>query len=103
MSDVGDIWGSVPITGATGPSCAVCGREAQLTPKSSPGIAWPQDLQHEGFAAGLFFFFSPLGLCSCECLEGEVSRATGRKWEDGGEMRGTIICVVIKYLPDGNP
>lgn len=57
--------------------------QAQLTPKSSPGIPWPQALHHKGFAA---VFFSSWTL-PCECLEREVSRASGRKWEDGGEIK----------------
>lgn len=109
MWDVGVLWG-VGIFGVCahhwGPRAELCsvwegGRvvQAQLTPKSSSGMAWPQALHHKGFAAG----FSPLGLCSRKCLMGEVSRATVRKWENGGEIRRTIICVLIKYLPDGNP
>lgn len=102
--DVGDIWGSVPITGATGPSCAVCGREAgwyrHSLPQNPPLALFGYKLCTTKF---LQLFFSPLGLCPCECLKREVSRATGRKWEDGGEIRRTIICVLIKYTNDGNP
>lgn len=100
MWDVGDIWGSVPITGATGPSCAVCGKEAVWYRHSSPQNPPLTSLGHKLYTMKLVF--SPLGLCSCECLKGEVSRTTGRKWEDGGEIR-TTICVLIKNLPDGSP
>lgn len=73
------------------------------------GTAHPKILPWHPLATS----FTPQRVCSCifllldlrgktECLEREVSRASGRKWEDGGEIR-TVICVFIKYLPDGNP
>lgn len=36
-----------------------------------------------------------------EYRDREVSRATGRRWEDGGEIRGAVIYVFIENMSSG--